>query len=160
MGSGKSTVGRKLAKEINSYFLDTDELIETFENKNISQIFQTEGEEAFRAMERRCFNWIKRCVKDTVISVGGGFAVYIPEIREAGRVVYLKVDFDEIAKRMTKEEIIKRPLFRDLKKAKELFEKRDEVYSKLADITIYNDDLQKTVETLKDYYASIKHQHI
>ena len=150
MGSGKSTIGRILAKEIDSYFLDTDILIETFENMGISEIFEKLGENEFRKMEKRCFEWIKKDVKNTVISVGGGLPVFIPEIKEAGKVIYLKVDFEEILKRMNQEEIKKRPLFKDKTKAKELFNKRDEVYSKLADYIIENRDLNKTLNKIKD----------
>ena len=158
MGSGKSTVGRILAKELDTYFLDTDVLIESFENRKITEIFEKEGEEAFRKMEKRCFEWIKQNVQNTIISVGGGFPVYIPEIKEAGRVIYLKVGFDEIVKRMNKDEIKKRPLFQDIQKAKELFEKRDKIYSSLADIVIENRDVQPTIKMIKDDYASFK-QH-
>jgi len=149
MGSGKSTVGRILAKELNTYFLDTDALIENFENMNIGDIFKKYGEDRFREMERYCFNWIKKDVKNTIISVGGGFPIFIPEIKEAGIVIYLKVGFDEILKRMNEEEIKKRPLFADIKKAKELFEKRDKIYLKLADYVINNNDINKTVEKIK-----------
>jgi len=152
MGSGKSTIGRVLAKELNTYFLDTDVLIECFENKKITEIFEKEGEEAFRKMEKRCFEWIKKDVKNTIVSVGGGFPVYIPEIKEAGKVIYLKVSFDEILKRMNDEEIKKRPLFKDIQKAKELFEKRDKIYTKLADLIIQNNDLKKTIKLIKEYY--------
>ena len=154
MGSGKSTIGRILAKELNSYFLDTDVLIETFENRTISEIFNSDGEEVFRQMEKRCFEWIKKDVKNTIISVGGGFPVFIPEIKEAGSVIYLKVEFDDIIKRMNSEEIKKRPLFSDIKKAKELYLKRDKVYSSLADIIIENKNLEITIKKIKEYYAS------
>jgi len=156
MGSGKSTIGRILAKEIKSYFLDTDILIETFENKKISEIFETLGEEEFRKMERRCFEWIKKDVKNTVISVGGGFPVFIPEIKEAGIVIYLKVDFEDILKRMNEKEIQKRPLFQNIQKAKELYEKRDKIYSKLADVIIENKNLNETVKQILVIYESVK----
>jgi len=149
MGSGKSTVGRILAKEINSYFLDTDVLIETFENRKISEIFEKFGEKKFRKMEKQCFDWIKRDVKNTVISVGGGFPVFIPEIKEAGIVIYLKVDFEDILKRMDKKELQKRPLFKDIEKAKELYDYRNKIYEKLADYIIENSDLEKTIKTIK-----------
>ena len=149
MGSGKSTVGRILAKEIGSYFLDTDILIEQFEGMSISEIFEKLGEEKFRKMEKRCFEWIKKDVKRTVISVGGGFPVFIPEIKEAGRVIYLKTSFEEILKRMNEEEMKKRPLFKNIEKAKELFEKRDKIYLKLADYVIENKNLKKTIQKIK-----------
>ena len=149
MGSGKSTVGRILAKKINSYFLDTDVLIETFENRKISEIFEKFGEDKFREMEKQCFEWIKRDVKNTVISVGGGFPVFIPEIKEAGIVIYLKVDFEDILKRMNEKELQKRPLFKDIEKAKELYDYRDKIYEKLADYVIENKDVEETVKTIK-----------
>jgi shikimate kinase len=148
MGSGKSTIGRALAKRLKSYFLDTDSLIETFENKSITQIFKEEGEEGFREKERYCFEWLRDNVKNSVVSVGGGFPVFIPQIREAGFVIYLKVPFSEIVKRLNKEELSKRPLFQDIKKAKELYKKRDKIYSKLAHLTIENKDIQKTLQEI------------
>ena len=150
MGSGKSTIGRILAKETKSYFLDTDILIETFENMQIRDIFEKFGEDEFRKMEKRCFEWIKKDVKNTVISVGGGFPVFIPEIEEAGKVIYLKVSFEDILKRMNEKELSKRPLFKDKSKAKELFNKRDKIYSKLADYIIENRDLNKTIQKIKE----------
>ena len=150
MGSGKSTVGRRLAKELDTYFLDTDVLIETFENMKISDIFEKFGEEKFREMEKRCFEWIKKDVQNTVISVGGGFPVFVPEIKEAGVVIYLKVPFEDILKRMNKEEIKKRPLFQDIEKAKGLFVKRDKIYEKLADYIIENKDINTTLTKIKE----------
>ena len=150
MGSGKSTIGRVLAKKReNSYFLDTDSLIEHFENREISEIFASDGEEYFRNCEKKVFNWIKENVKNGIISTGGGLPMFIPEIKEAGIVIYLKVDFDNIVHRLTNEEISKRPLFQDLNKAKELFEKRDEVYTKLADFVIENRNLEETIKKIE-----------
>jgi shikimate kinase len=156
MGSGKSTVGRILAKELNTFFLDTDLLIENFENRSIKEIFEKEGEKAFRDKEKYCFEWIKNNVFNSVISVGGGFPVFVPEIKEAGIVVYLRVGFEDIIKRMNKEEIEKRPLFKDVNKAKELFEKRIKIYENLADLIIENRDLEKSVKEIKGYYENLK----
>jgi shikimate kinase len=149
MGSGKSTIGRILAKKLeHSYFLDTDSLIEHFENREISDIFANEGEEYFREAERRVFNWVKNDVKNAIISTGGGLPIFIPEIKEAGIVIYLKVEFDNIVKRLDEKEIKKRPLFANLNKAKELFLLRDEIYMRLADYTIENRDIDDSVESI------------
>jgi shikimate kinase len=150
MGSGKSTLGRKLAKELGTYFIDTDSLIEHFENMSIPEIFEKEGEKGFRKKEKECFEWIKNYVKNTVVSVGGGFPVYIPEIKEAGKVFYLKVPFETILKRLSDEEIKNRPLFQDINTAKKLYEKRDKIYEKLADYIIENEDINASVNKIKE----------
>jgi shikimate kinase len=151
MGSGKSTIGRIVAKKLeHSYFLDTDSLIEHFENREISDIFANEGEEYFRNAEKRVFNWVKNDVKNAIISTGGGLPVFVPEIKEAGIVIYLKVEFDDIVKRLDEEEIKKRPLFADLNKAKELFLVRDEVYTRLADYIIENKNIEESVQSILD----------
>jgi len=155
MGSGKSTIARILAKELNTYFIDTDNLIENFENMQISEIFEKYGEEKFREMERYCFNWIKKDVKNTIISVGGGFAVFIPEIKEAGIVIYLKVPFEEIIKRLDEEELKKRPLFKDINKAKELFKKREKIYQELADFVVENSEIKQTIKTIKEILKNV-----
>ncbi len=149
MGSGKSTIGRIIAKKLeHSYFLDTDSLIEHFENRSISDIFNNDGEEYFREAEKRVFNWIKNDVKNGVISTGGGLPMFVPEIKEAGIVIYLKVEFDEIIKRLSNEEISKRPLFQNPKKAKELFDRRDKIYQELADYIIENKDINSSVDKI------------
>jgi len=156
MGSGKSTIGRIIAKQLNhSYFLDTDSLIEHFENKEISEIFKNYGEEYFRNCEKRVFNWIKNDVKNAIISTGGGLPMFIPEIKEAGIVIYLKVDFENIVNRLTNEEIAKRPLFQDLNKAKELFKKRDKIYSQLSDFIIKNNNLDDTIKSINDIIIDV-----
>ena len=149
MGSGKSTIGRKLAKKLNTYFIDTDNLIENFENMSVSDIFEKYGENVFREKEKYCFDWIKRNVNNTIISVGGGFPVYIPQIREAGIVIYLRVPFEEILNRMSPEEIRKRPLFQDINVAKELYEIRDKTYSELADYIVDNLNIYETLSEIE-----------
>jgi len=149
MGSGKSTIGRILAQKLNnSYFLDTDNLIENFENRKISEIFQNDGEEYFRNAEKRVFEWIKENVKNSVISTGGGLPIFVKNINTAGTIIYLKVEFEDIVKRLNKEEIQKRPLFRDLDNAKKLFLQRDKIYTKLADYVIENRNIQESIKNI------------
>lgn len=155
MGSGKSTVGRTLIKEINEYyFLDTDSLIEHKENRLIKDMFTLEGEAFFRDREKELFHWIKEHISHAVISTGGGLPMYISEIKEAGAVFYLYVPFDTIIQRLSREESEKRPLLSDLSKAKALYDKRDEVYEKLADYTIVNESIETTVSKIKEIHAN------
>ena len=58
MGSGKSSVGRALAREKGMFFVDTDALIESFEGVKIRDIFALKGEAYFRELEKKCFDWL------------------------------------------------------------------------------------------------------
>lgn len=116
--SGKSTVGRQLAKLLGLGFIDLDELIEKSAGKSISDIFSQEGEEAFRERER--FTMLSlQGLRSHVVSVGGGALVSDESVRNArriGPIVWLQSSPSEIARRLFKRisEIEKRPLFKDL----------------------------------------------
>ena len=71
MGCGKSLIGKKLAKEINFSFVDTDKLIEEERGKSINKIFKEDGEEYFRKLEEKIIlNILQK--KKYVIALGGG----------------------------------------------------------------------------------------
>ena len=74
MGTGKSAVGRIVADQLHFDYLDTDTVIEARAGKGISQIFEEQGEAAFRAMEKRIVKELERRDR-TVISTGGGLVV-------------------------------------------------------------------------------------
>jgi shikimate kinase len=74
MGTGKSSVGRMAADVLHYTFLDTDRVIEARAGKSISDIFQQDGEPAFREWERRVVEELTRR-KRTVIATGGGLPV-------------------------------------------------------------------------------------
>jgi len=74
MGTGKSSVGRLVAEQLRFAFLDTDTVIEARAGKNISQIFEEQGEPAFRDLEKRIVKELGSRDR-TVISVGGGLVV-------------------------------------------------------------------------------------
>jgi shikimate kinase len=74
MGTGKSSVGRLVAETLHFAFLDTDTVIEARAGKSISQIFDEQGEAAFRELEKRIVKEL--ALRDrTVISTGGGLVV-------------------------------------------------------------------------------------
>ena len=145
MGSGKSSIGRLLAKERKTFFLDTDAMIESSEGKTISQIFEEEGEEYFRALEDETVAWLNENVSKAIISAGGGMLVYCKALKELGTVVYLKVPFKTILSRMSPTELEKRPLFKNPQEAEELYNKRNAIYEELADVIIDADDRLENV---------------
>ena len=102
MGSGKSTLGRKVAAELNRTFIDLDRFIEAEENRNIPDIFEKDGEAAFRKLEA---NALKRILAHPhqVISIGGGAPcnpVNLRQIKEMAVSVYLKISEPELLKRL------------------------------------------------------------
>ncbi|MDR0407988.1 MAG: shikimate kinase [Campylobacteraceae bacterium] len=154
MGVGKSSLAKELAKSLKTICLDTDKIIENMEGKKIKRIFELKGEEYFRKLEQDIAFWLEKNVKNSVISTGGGF-VAVENLKEIGKVVYLKSSFENIMKRIEshpnfKEKLAKRPLLQDRKKAKELFEKRGDIYKKSADITINIEKYKNRKEIIKE----------
>ncbi len=151
MGSGKSSVGRLLAKKSNKQFLDTDAMIESSEGTSISEIFSTKGEMYFRQKEADIVSWLNESCKNAVVSTGGGMLVHCDNLVDAGRVVYLRVPFKTILERMSKDELEKRPLFKDPAAAEKMYQERDEVYESKSDIIIdASADLETVLSKLYD----------
>jgi shikimate kinase len=140
MGVGKGTVSREIVRQSGMVALDTDDVIESMENRTIKKIFAQEGEPYFRALEARVAKWLSRSVKDTLISTGGGF-YKVAHLNKIGKVVYLYSDFDSLYERIithpnAKKKLKKRPLFQEVDKAEELFNTRAPEYEKVADVVI------------------------
>ncbi len=140
MGVGKGTIAREIVKKSGIFAIDTDDLIESMENRKIKKIFQEEGEEYFRKLESKTAKWLEKNVKNTLISTGGGF-YKVKNIKKIGTVIYLQASFEAILKRIKEhpnasKKLKKRPLLKDLDKAKKLFSQRVKQYEKLADIII------------------------
>lgn len=136
MGSGKSSVGRALAKEKGMYFVDTDALIESFEGQKIRDMFEQKGEAYFRECEKSCFEWLSANVSNAVISTGGGMPTVIDDFSKLGKTIYLKVDFETLLERLKAEEFDKRPLFQNIEFARKIFETREPIYTQKADLTV------------------------
>ena len=140
MGVGKGTIARALSEKSGLFAVDTDDLIESLENKKIKDIFADSGEDYFRELEKKCALWLQNSVTNSIISTGGGFYKQ-KNIKKIGKIIYLKSSFEGILKRLqehpnAKKKLAKRPLLQDIKKAKELYNQRVKEYEKLADITI------------------------
>ncbi|MEO0528451.1 MAG: shikimate kinase [Bacteroidota bacterium] len=117
MGSGKSTVGQSLARELNLQFLDLDTYIEKAMGTTIPDLFETKGEIFFRKKEYEYLNEILRENKNFVLSTGGGTPCYSGNmdtiLAHTPYSVYLKVSIMELVKRLSvgKEH---RPLIKDI----------------------------------------------
>ncbi len=159
MGVGKGTIARALVKNSKYFAVDTDDLIESLENRKIKKIFEKEGEPYFRNLETKCAKWCEKNLKGTIISTGGGFYKQ-PNINKMGKVVYLQASFEGIIRRLhdapnSKAKFNKRPLLKDLKNAKELYNLRVKEYEKIADIVV-NVEHGNPLKAAKEILAKIK----
>jgi shikimate kinase len=103
MGAGKTTVGKKIARQLNRPFVDTDRFIETRYHRKISEIFAEKGEEFFRETEHNILQEIAQ-FENTVISTGGGAPCFFDNMElmnRSGITVYLKVSVAGLVQRLT-----------------------------------------------------------
>ena len=141
MATGKSSVGKSVAKRLGFNFLDTDSMIETRLDRTISDIFANEGETWFRAYEHKLVLELKN-YSNFVISTGGGLGasqVNMDSLKEHALVVCLWATPDLIWQRAKKHS--HRPLLQDpdpLGKIRTLLKAREPVY-KQADVLINTD---------------------
>ena len=149
MGVGKGTVARALVKQSDYFAVDTDDLIESLENKKIKKIFAEEGEPYFRALEKKCALWCEKNIQNSIISTGGGF--YKQEnIQKIGKIVYLQSTFEKILEGIhnspnAKKKLKKRPLLSNLEEAKKIYNQRVKEYENVADIIINVEDWDENV---------------
>ena len=143
MGSGKTTIGSLLAEKLGLSFRDTDHLIEEQEGKTVSQIFLDQGEDAFRAIEKRVLR--EELLTDgTVLSLGGGAPISIDAqsaLRAiASHIIFLDVSLSTVAPRIGFNR--DRPLLLNNPRGQwqTLMEARRPVYEAIADTTINVDD--------------------
>ncbi|MDD2526467.1 MAG: shikimate kinase [Lentimicrobiaceae bacterium] len=104
MGSGKSTVGKKIAAKLGYKFVDMDKLIVDLAGKSIPEIFKGKGEDAFRDLERSVL--ISLCSRsNTVISTGGGTPCFFDNMKlmnSSGITVFLNMQIHSLADRLKK----------------------------------------------------------
>jgi len=141
MGSGKSTIGRKLHEQLGYEFIDTDQVIEQRSGRAIREIFADEGETAFRDMESALLDELVQApAVSRVLATGGGIvgrAHNRQALRQLGFVVWLKLPAEEIHKRTARTN--SRPLLQtdDPRAAIErLMEQREPLYREAAHLEI------------------------
>jgi shikimate kinase len=117
MGSGKSTIGKKLAKRLQYSFVDLDMLIEGKQLKSVSRIFAENGEQEFRMLEKKYLHEIANS-ENVVISTGGGTPCFFDNMEfmnSRGLTIYLKLSPTELAERLEATQDNKRPLLAEKK---------------------------------------------
>ena len=150
--SGKSTAGVILAKVLGKKFIDTDLVIQEREKALLSEIIKDKGVAGFMKIEEEAILSVD--VKNTVIATGGS-AVYgekaMEHLKENGTVVYLKVEKDELFKRLT--DIKERGVvLREGETIEEMFDSRSVLYEKYADIIIEERDstIEETIRKIQN----------
>jgi len=130
MGSGKTTVGKILADEINFKFIDSDDLIEKQEDKSITDIFLFKGEDYFRELEKNLISKFNH--KHFVLATGGGLPVFndnFDKLINIGTIVYLKTSFKELTNTRISNNST-RPIYTDKKAFENILKQREYVYKK------------------------------
>ena len=114
MGSGKTTLGRALAKELGLTFIDLDNYIELRRCKSINRIFEESGEDGFRTIERNLLHEVCE-FENVVISAGGGTPCFFDNIdymNAQGTTIYLQVSNERLLERLRIAKS-RRPLLKD-----------------------------------------------
>lgn len=140
MGSGKTTMGRALARHLGKVFVDSDEEIQKRTGVTIPHIFDIEGEPGFRQRETAALNDLAE--QDNLVLATGGGAVLAEQnramLQQNGVVIYLKAGVHDLWQRTRHDR--NRPLLQTadpFAKLTELYQQRDPLYQQTADIVIH-----------------------
>lgn len=160
MGSGKTSVGKVLARMLGKTFFDTDHEIERTTGVRIPVIFEIEGEVGFRQRERKMIADLAQR-NDILLATGGG-AVLAPEnraqLKSHGTVVYLRAPVKALLRRTQRDR--NRPLLQvadPAAKLRELYDHRDPLYREVADIVV--DTGSQSVRTLAAQIVKLIEAH-
>ncbi len=152
MGTGKTTLGRLLAKRIGYKFIDTDALIEEQVNQTITTLFQTQGEDVFRKLEAELVENLAQ-KEELVIATGGGLVLNsknVEILQKTGQIICLTATLEDIIKRVSKQKNA-RPLLQEDNpeiKITELLRQRRAVYQQFPQISTSGSSLEILVDEI------------
>ena len=146
MGSGKSTLGKMLAKKLNYDFIDMDHYIEQKACMFIDEIFDLYGEEYFRALETNTLTEFLN-LDNVVIATGGGVIKNKEHKKLMDKCIYLSVPVSELERRLKYDST--RPLLKT-KSVSDIFNERKEMYDYFADITVDNTNVDKAIKNIME----------
>jgi shikimate kinase len=144
MGAGKTTIGRKLARQLGMDFYDSDHEIERCTGVDIPLIFEIEGEIGFRKRERKVIDDLTS-LSGIILATGGGAVlekVNRKSLSENGLVIYLKASAERLMKRTGKDN--NRPILQTedpLSRIRCLLDEREPLYREVSDLIIDTDGL-------------------
>ena len=161
MGSGKTTIGKLLAKTMEMKFVDIDKIIEATEKKSINDIFKEKGQIYFRDLEREIILQ-ESSRNNCVIATGGGSILdneNVKSLQETSFIVFLDASIECLYLRL--KDNTTRPILNDAEDKKqlieELLEKRKFLYQISANFIIYIDEntsIYETVDKIKESYIN------
>jgi shikimate kinase len=159
MGTGKSTVGKLLAKHLGYVFVDTDELIQERSGQTIPEIFQEKGEAAFREMEAEIA--LELGDREGLVVSTGGRLMLDPDNAAAlgrnGRVFCLRATPEEIVARVSNDAGVERPLLEGgnpIERIVELMREREEGYARFPQLLTSGKTPEEVARCLLDRYQA------
>ena len=151
MGSGKSTIGEKIAEKLSCKYFSTDDILEMKEGKSINDIFAEHGEEYFRKTEKEILSMLSSMSGKGIISTGGGVVLNAENrkiLADNFRAIWLYANTEAI---MARTEPENRPLLKNnftKERVNELMKERFLFYAQSADLIV--DTSNKTIEKIID----------
>lgn len=153
-GSGKSTMAKYLSSETSFKYLDLDEEIELKSKKSVSKIFEIDGEESFRVLEKETLDEIIQKEEKFILATGGGTPSYddnMEKMSENGITIFLNTSPEILIERISRKN--KRPLFNSTnvrEKVSKIFDERIKFY-KRSKHTIINNNREKALSIINSY---------
>ena len=163
MGCGKTTLGKRLAENLKTPFIDLDHWIETRQQTTIPDLFQQIGESGFRRLERQALTEIIQTKKPGVLATGGGFITTAENralLRKHYLVLYLRAGLKTLTARL-RGQAAHRPLLKSAtglnRRLTALLRQREQHYRQTGDHIIRQTDTDTAEQTMEKILNTLRH---